>query len=207
MSQLFDRLRLRAAPENGSAYWRRVPMIDMTPRQPSPWTTARVLRGGAVALLLIELLLLGHSALSWQNASAQQPTLTHELKNVQQTRSENQSALDQLQHQLATLQKQKASQTVNASDPAWATSLSGLFAMQTPGIRLRSAFNDPKQPDNLTVQGDAAGLDAIAQFQKDIRARSQFFTLEAIQWNAGDQGLQFTATLRIAARGVSHATP
>ncbi|HKI85060.1 MAG TPA: hypothetical protein VKA63_12080 [Candidatus Krumholzibacteria bacterium] len=207
MSQLIDRLRFRAAPENGAAYWRRVPTIDMTPRRPSPWTTAAVLRGSAVALLLVELLLLGHSALSWQNADAQQPALTRELKNIQETRSGNQSALDQLQHQLATLQKQRASQTVSTSDPAWATALSGLFGMQTPGIRLRSAFNDPKQSANLIVQGDAAGLGAIAQFQTDIRVRSQYFTLEGIQWNAGAQGLQFTATLRIAARGVSNGTP
>ena len=200
----------RLLPRRGAVlqtdHWRRVPTIDMRPRKPSPWTSTRLLRGGAVVLLLAELLLLGRLGLDWQNADSQQPVLTRQLKNLQQTQASHQGELKHLQNQLATLKKQQKSQSVDASNPGWTGALAALFAMGTPGIQLQSAANDPKQPGDLIVQGEATGLDAVARFQDEIRTRAQYFTLEGIQWNAGDAGLQFTAKLRIASRGVSGGT-
>ena len=186
--------------------WRQVPLINLLQSAGGRRRTMyRVLRGGLVAVLLLEMLLAGAA---YRNLTALRGDVraAQEQLNTVGLQSEAVSATVQSLHRriderkLALGEARQEKTALTSSRIAWGASLMALFGAEVAPVAFNSVVVRPAVGE-VDITGVAEDISAIIAFQSEIKDASLLLDLQSMRWEEGDSALDLFATFKIKAIG------
>ena len=186
--------------------WRQVPLINLLDSAGGRRRTMyKVLRGGLVAVLLLETLLAGAayrnlSALREDVRAAQDElnAVARESEAVSATVQNLHRRIDERKLALGEARQEKTALTSSRVD--WGASLMALFGAEVAPVAFNSVVMRPAAGE-VDVTGVALDISAIIAFQSEIKEASVLLDLQSMRWEEGDSSLDLFATFKIKATG------
>ena len=188
------------ASREQTAYWRRVPTINVLPSEKRQLPANLILRGMLAVGIGLLLLVAADGYLGWNDIKSRSAAAEIQSQTVKRQLAARQSEIEPLQSEinLLTSNLESAETTyrlATAEQADWFTAMSGLFSISVTGVDFISAAVDSRGA--ISFVGIATNSDAITSLPTELSQLAGIVDLQGIQWDAEVSPPVFTAEFRV----------